>query len=321
MSRGVSIFLLAVLLIALGISAYLLYENLPFGEQQELKVQNPAGNDSITGAESSGGESYAEGEMMQFYSNMRYPRLPISYSISSECRQEKAEQMQSAIEIISDKAGISFAQVSGEGNIAIRCRELGNKETRNKDFYVAGEGGPSEIINTSLFYVISKGEVLLLRESTCSEPLVSMHEILHALGFGHSANPLSIMYNISDCRQKLTEDIINELKRLYSIESLPDLYSSSINATKNGRYLSFDIEVRNRGLISSENTTLSIYAADEKVGSFDIEVMEIGAGIVLNVENLRLPSRSTNEVRFVIDAENSVRELSEDNNIAVLSVE
>ena len=314
MSRGASIFLLAVLLIALSVSAYLLYENLPFGARQELSIKNLSSSaDNV--------ESYAGNEKMQFYLNMRFAKLPISYSINSECSAEKTGQMQSAIEIISARAEISFVQVSAGGDIEIMCREINNKEIRNKEFYVAGEGGPSEIINTSLFYVISKGEVLLLRESTCSEPLVSMHEILHALGFDHSANPLSIMYNTSDCRQKLTQDIIDELKRLYSIESLSDLYFSGINATKNGRYLSFEVELRNRGLINSENTTLAVYSGDEKVKSFDIDSTEAGAGVILNVDNLRLPSRSVNEVRFVIDAENSIKELSEENNIAVLSVE
>ena len=129
------------------------------------------------------------------------------------------------------------------------------------------------------------------------------------------------MYNTSDCRQKLTQDIIDELKRLYSIESLSDLYFSGINATKNGRYLSFEVELRNRGLINSENTTLAVYSGDEKVKSFDIDSTEAGAGVILNVDNLRLPSRSVNEVRFVIDAENSIKELSEENNAAVLGVE
>ena len=129
------------------------------------------------------------------------------------------------------------------------------------------------------------------------------------------------MYNISDCRQKLTRDIIDELKRLYSIESLPDLYFQDINATKAGRYLSFNVEVRNRGLTNSPNTTLAAYVADEKVESFDIDLIEIGGGIVLKVSNLRLPARNTNEIRFVIDAGNSIKELSEENNIAVLSVE
>src|SRR3989344_3125514 len=175
---GASIFLLIMLLAALAFASYLLYENLPIGEKQELKMQNTSGSDSIIEIGSGGGASY-DGEM-QFYPNMRFSKLPISYSISSECSAEKTGQIQEAIEIISERAEISFAQASAESDIDIRCRELDKREVRNMGYYVAGEGGPSEIINTSLFYVISKGEVLLLRESTCSEPLVSMHEILHA---------------------------------------------------------------------------------------------------------------------------------------------
>ena len=314
MSRGASIFLLAVLLIALSVSAYLLYENLPFGARQELSIKNLSSS-------ADNGESYAGNEKMQFYLNMRFAKLPISYSINSECSAEKTGQMQRAIEIISERAEISFAQASAESDIDIRCRELDKREVRNMGYYVAGEGGPSEIINTSIFYVITKGEILLLKESECEEPIVSMHELLHALGFDHSANPLSIMYNVSDCRQKLTADIISGLERIYSIESLPDLYFSGINATKNGRYLSFYVEIRNRGLADAQGTTISVYSSDEKVKSFDIDAIEIGAGVTLSVDNMRLPERNAKEVRFVIDAENSTMELSEENNIAVLSVE
>lgn len=335
MSRVASIFFVVILLIASAISLYLLYENLPFGEEQRLVVKNPQDNISEENgkkAASNGSEellSYSANERMQFYPDMRFSRLPILYLISNECTEEKVEQIQRAMEIISSETGILFVQsgyniafADSSGNyIDIMCSDIKDKEIRSKEYYVAGEGGPREIVNTSLFNVIIKGEILLLRESQCPDPIVSMHEILHALGFGHSSNQLSIMYNISDCRQKLTKDITDELKRLYSIESLPDLYFKDINATKAGRHLSFDVEIKNRGLISSENTTLSIYVADEKIESFDIDLIEIGAGIMLKVSNLRLPARNTNEIRFVIDAGNKIRELSEENNIAILSVE
>ena len=316
---GASIFLLIMLLAALAFASYLLYENLPIGEKQELKMQNTSGSDSIIEIGSGGGASY-DGEM-QFYPNMRFSKLPISYSISSQCSAEKTGQMQEAIEIISSEAGISFVQASAEGDIEIMCRELDKKEIRNRDYYVAGEGGPKEIVNTSLFNVILKGEVLLLKESECEEPLVSMHELLHALGFDHSVNELSVMYNVSSCRQKITADIINEIKRLYSIESLPELQLTDINATKNGRYLSFEARIRNSGLADSGSTTLAVYAEGELIGSYDIDAIEIGAGIFLSVENSRLPGRNVNEVRFVIDPENSIRELSEENNAVVLNTE
>ena len=328
MSRGTSIFFVIILLIAAAISLYWLYENLPFGEEQRLIVKNPQNNISEENGEKAASNdtdellSYAANERMQFYPDMRFSKLPVSYSISNECAEEKAEQMQEAIDIMSNETIVSFIPIeSNNSDMVIRCRDIDDKEIKMKDYYVAGEGGPREIINTSLFNVIVKGEILLLRESQCPEPIVSVHEILHVLGFGHSINKLSIMYNISDCRQKLTRDIIDELKRLYSIESLPDLHFQDINATKAGRYLSFSIEIKNRGLIDSPNTTLAVYVADEKVESFDIDLIEIGGGIVLKVSNLRLPARNTNEVRFVIDAGNSIKELSEENNIAVLSVE
>ena len=330
MVKITSIILIIILLAALGYSSYYLYQNLP-GSPKELiaefgkgDINMENGKNQIPNENETEIISFPSGEM-QFYPGMRFSKLPISYSISSQCSEEKAENIDNAVQILEQETNLIFEKLNNEGQILVRCQEISNREIEKQEFFVAGEGGPTEIVNTTLHYVILKGEILLLRESDCTQPLIALHEMLHVLGFDHSQNKMSIMYNVSNCQQKLTKDIINEINRLSSISSLPDLYFSNITATKSGRYLSFEVEIRNRGLATSNSTTIAIYAAgdeeEQKIDSFDVNEMDVGDGIFLKVENVRLPSRATDEIKFVIDTENKIAELDEENNIAILRTE
>jgi len=144
-----------------------------------------------------------------------------------------------------------------------------------------------------------------------------LHELLHVLGFEHSENKNSIMYNTTSCQQILTNDIIDELKRLYSIQELPDLYFSSISATKHGSYLDFNVEVINSGLNEAENVKLEIYAEDEeeeKIDEFILENVGYGEGKSLEVKNLKI-SRAASKIKFVIV---NGEDLDEKNNIIEL---
>ena len=79
-----------------------------------------------------------------------------------------------------------------------------------------------------------------VKSKDCSYPNVELHELLHVLGFDHSENKKSIMYQlIESCDQILDQSIINQLKLLYAEENLPDLYFDKINVIKKGRYLPF----------------------------------------------------------------------------------
>ena len=78
---------------------------------------------------------------------------------------------------------------------------------QDDDLFIAGEGGPTSITNTSLYNVILKGKILLYKKSECEEPIVELHELLHVFGFDHSQDPNNIMFNLSSCNQEISQDI------------------------------------------------------------------------------------------------------------------
>ena len=224
----IRIILLIILVTLLGISLFYLYDAvynmnavpISFLINQTPVLEDFSGN-------------------LQFYPNMRFPEKQISYNIDSECDSGKENNVIESFNILSNKTGLlSFAKADGVNNaeISISCQNAEIKAKLRDKYYIAGEGGPTKIINTSFFYVIKQGEILLTYiNSGCDYPVVELHELLHVLGFDHSSNPESIMYPTSSCSQRITQDITTELKRLYSIPEFPDLYFLNVSATKHGR--------------------------------------------------------------------------------------
>jgi len=304
------IIILVLLLGALAFLGFLLYDNLPRKAQTFVFVGEKP-NLSKIGQFS---DYFPQG--MQFYPNMRYAKLPITYSFKQNCGEEKIQRMKQAIKILKDETGLQFLETK-RGQIIVSCSEV--PPELEERMFIAGEGVPNTIINTSLYYVILNGSIFLYKTDYCKEPIVELHELLHALGFQHSLNEKSILYNISDCNQKLTQDIINELKELYNVPSLPELFFNDVQAIKRGKYIDFQIEIVNAGLIASNKTELSVYSNDAKLGIYNITAMEIGYGIKLKIENLRA-SRSTKILKFVIDEKNKVKEIDESNNLAIMNL-
>jgi len=244
--------------------------------------------------------SYYDGP--QFYDNMRYAKKNLTYRIEPNCEEQKIIRMQKAFTLLENVTErINFIQVSLGEDISISCSK--HPQDINADYFVAGEGGATSIVNTSLFYIIEKGEVLLFYEKTnCDKPDVELHELLHALGFKHSENPESIMYNVSNCNQVLTTDIINEIIRLYSIDELPDLSFVNFTAEKHGLYLDFEVEVLNKGLAKSKNISLVLSKDTELVKSFNIGDLDYGSGKIFTAENIWLGINAGNlSIKLVAD--------------------
>lgn len=254
-------------------------------------------------------------QRFQFFPNMRFPKSQMTYNIDSACDSDKREKMKKAIAILEEKTGnLKFSEVNSGEDIKISCTLT--EQPINEDYFVAGEGGAKSVINSSLFYIIEKGEVqLFYKESQCDNSNIELHELLHALGFQHSENKNSIMYNVSDCGQIITDDIINELTWLYSLEELPDLAIKNITATKHGLYLDFNIEIKNRGLKKASESTLEIYSKNKKIQDFEIGKIGYGEGKLLNVENFYI-GISADEFKFVIK---DGKELDETNNFVNIS--
>ena len=302
---------LLLLLSLLFFAVYFFYQNIP-GAPEELTVEmHEQGEKNPV--------EIRDGKTPLFYPNIRFNHNNLSYFIESSCSYNRAKRMELAFSTIEEKVKIIsfYPETSRDADIMIGCSQ--DYIEKEENVFIAGEGGPTKIINTSLYNVILQGKISLFRKVSCDFPLVEIHELLHVLGFDHSKDEKSIMYNYSSCDQVISDDIVNNLILLYSVEPLADLYISEINATKKGRYLDFSIEVRNKGLINADNSQLIIKVQDQEIDTFDFGIIEFGGGKSLSVKNLRLPSRNTEEITFFLKTMNK-KELDYLNNEVQLKV-
>ena len=295
------------------IAGYLLYLEIP-RESQELNIQeintSSGLSENIDITEFNENKSI---ETPQFYKNMRFNHNNISYNINSECSDEKQEKMILGFQEIQRRVGIiRFYKTSEElADIKVYCSE--DSIEKNENVFIVGEGGPSSIINSSLYPVIEGGTILLYKSSKCDEPLTEIHELMHVFGFDHINDTKNILNPYLDCKQELSQEHINKLIELYSVEPLPDLYFENANATISGRYLSFDVSVKNQGLINAKDVFLKIYSEDKFIEEFELGEIKFGAGKRFYVKNLKLPALSINKIKLKIISENN--ELIENNNI------
>lgn len=294
--------ILSIIFVVLSIVLLVMYWFVPIGEINF--------NSGVSHSNFSLGNSTS----MQFYNNMRFPSSEISYKIY-ECGLQKQNDMQRAFEIISDKTSLVFREVINEEEISITCSE---KIKMDKGLFIAGEGGPTKIIQTDLFNVILNGNILLIKDSKCSTPNVAIHELMHVLGFDHSENNKNIMYYMSECGQTIGEDMLDLIDELYEAKSYPDLSFGNVSASVSGTYLNFEVNVKNNGLAISENAKINVYAEDKLVEEVELKPLEIGTGLKITLENLWMSKRNPKELKFVI--EYNFEELDKVNNVLVLNV-
>jgi hypothetical protein len=309
----ISIILFGIFLVILIILAYLLYQNIP--GQPEIsevfldKVSLETGNLSYL--------------VKQFYPNMKFNHKNISYNIDIGCSQKKNERMKEAFYELEKRAGLInfYESTLPQADIEVSCSE--DKYSIEEDYFIAGEGGAKEIIQTKRYNVITKGVILLHGDPKnsleCEWANIELHELLHVFGFDHSFDKESLMYPyLNSCSQKLDESIINDLKVLYSQLNLADLYFSDVSATKKGRYLDFNVSIKNSGVINAQKIYLSVLDDGKELESFEMKDIPFGAGINFYVTNLKLNSRNSDNVELVIDRSNFVQEIDEENNVAKL---
>ncbi len=326
MARVLDVFLIIVLIALLGAGIYYYFyvqenpiDNFIREQAADESIEDVSGILESESASYSAEQEASYKTSFQFYPNMRFFDRTISYNVESACSQKKAEQVEKAVEIIKDATILDFYPAGDLINpqIRITCSKLA-PTLENRDYFVAGEGGPTEVINATAFALIVNGNVSLFRDEKCETPNVAIHEILHVLGFDHSENPLSIMYNTTDCKQKLDSLIAEEIDRIYSFPSAPDLVVEKVNVTRDGSYIDFDATIANNGLRDAVNQKLTVFANGDKIKDFDIELLEPGTKKILRVKNLKIGG--ADKVIFIVDAENNTVEISESNNKAELVV-
>lgn len=232
-------------------------------------------------------------EEMQFYPNMRFENSKISYKIQ-DCTLQKENEMQNAFKLLSQETILEFFE-SKTPEIIITC----DSKTKIKEgLFIAGEGGPTNILEGEYFNLITNGSILLIRESNCETPNVPLHELLHVLGFEHSDNENNIMYPISKCGQTLGKDVIELINDLYSTPNNPDLELKEITAEMNGRYLNTNITIKNNGLKDSEDFEIKIYADEKEIKNIEVESIKINYGKTISLTNLLINQISVDNLKY-----------------------
>jgi hypothetical protein len=254
---------------------------------------------------------------------MRFNHNVLTFTIDENCDLQKKERMALAfgrIEAETDNI-INFKKlpIDQEADITVTCNE--SHQQIKEEFFVAGEGGATSVIKSDLFHIIEQGVVLLYykRERECIGYNIELHELLHVFGLKHSANEFSIMYPNTQCGQLFTNDIKSELIRLYSVDTLPDLYITNISANRKGKYLNFNAEIKNQGIEVAEDVELVVSSEGEKIKTFDLGDVSYGEGKIISIINMKLPLLyDTDLITFTLETETA--ELSKNNNEMIMRV-
>jgi len=308
--------ILVILLLVVSAAGYLLYMNIP-GEPMAL---NPVVKESPKLEVEN--LSYA---VKQFHPNMKFNHNSISYTIDSACSEEKKNRMIEAFNELSDKVGIiSFYSVIENPDIEISCSE-DEKTSVDEDYFIAGEGGAKEIIQTDRYNIITNGIILLYWNPhgavNCDWSNIELHELLHVFGFEHSKDENSLMYPyLESCEQRLAQSIIDDLKELYSQPNLADLYFEKVVIIKKGRYLDFNVTIKNSGDIDAGDVLLGVFDEGERIGEaddFKLGDIKYGAGVSLSIQNIKLKNRNSKKIEIVLDEKNVIKEIDENNNVVI----
>jgi hypothetical protein len=239
---------------------------------------------------------------------MRFPSENISYRIEN-CPLQRKNDMQWAFEIIAEETILNFYPVASKEDITVTCEEAEKNEGK---YFIAGEGGPTNITVAGDFNVIEKGKILLMKDSDCEKPNIALHELLHVLGFDHSTNPNNIMYEISKCNQVIGEDIIDFINEIYSIEPKPDLLFEDAFASMHGKYLDINFSIRNNGLEDSGESVVKVIADGKEIEEVKIPPVDIGYGRKISIMNIWIKQIEVEKIEFII--ENNFEELDKVNN-------
>lgn len=237
-------------------------------------------------------------QLSMFMNNMRFDTNNISYSFV-ECDEPRISRMKQAFQIISEETQTVYFYENSFPKIIIYCSEQ-KGEKRNSTF-VAGEGGPNKVILLDLYPLIVDGKIYLYQQNkkdSCEYPIVEMHELMHVFGFDHINKTNEILYPYVSCEQRITEDIVTELKKLYSERPKADLALQNLTVVTHGIYLDFNLTILNRGLLNSENVSLTITSPDKTIYSTPIGNLQPGISQIITAKNILTKSLNLDQIKF-----------------------
>jgi len=251
---------------------------------------------------------------MQFYEGMRYPDKTISYEIEDLCSVQKKAEMKDAFDLLGNLTVLDFYPVKTNSEILILCDT--KQQLSESGAFIAGEGGPVNITTSGKYNVIRKGKILLIRDSDCEKPNVAIHELIHALGFDHSTSTGNIMYNFSECSQRVDSQLIRAINELYLQDSLPDLVITESGYIEHENYLDLNISVRNEGLKISEDFDVGVFGTSELIKTIDFDKLDIGHGRGLILRNIDVLGKDIDSLSLEINY--AGQESNKTNNVLVL---
>jgi len=171
--------------------------------------------------------------------------------------------------------------------------------------------------NTGLFNLTTYAEMLYTPTTNeCENKITVIHELGHILGFAHTSDVKSVMFPTVDCSAKITDQMKQTLKNLYSVEALPDLYFGDIKAGKVVKNVVINFTIWNRGLIKSENVSVDVKTDENMVKSYDIPSIEPSAGWM--IPDMIFIDNDFTALSLHIDPSHVQKELDIKNNIITL---
>ena len=173
-----------------------------------------------------------------------------------------------------------------------------------------------DTVSTGLFNLTRYAEMLYTPTSSeCESKITVIHELGHVLGFAHTTDAKSVMFPSVDCNAKITDEMKQTLRNLYSIEALPDLHFGDLNAEQHGKYVIMNFTVWNRGLIASENVSIEI-KLDDATKMHAIPTMSPGEGLL--IPDAIYTEKDVGLITLTIDSPQVKSDFDRENNVIIL---
>ena len=120
------------------------------------------------------------------------------------------------------------------------------------------------------------------------------------------------MYPVSKCNQEISDDMVDLINELYSVQTQPDLVFENVSAEVSGKYFDIAFTVRNHGLKDANDFLVNIYEDEKLVKEIEMKGIGIGYGRSIILTNLLIPQFSVEKIELLI--ESSFSELDKKNN-------